>query len=86
MQETALHLRVYLFSVLRERLGHEMLEIVLPAPATGKHLLDYLMVRFPEITAYRSVIRLAVNHTYVPESTFLAEGDEIALITPVSGG
>lgn len=86
MQKAFLHLRVYLFSVLKERLGQDMLEIALPAPATGGHLLDYLTSQFPEVAAYRSVIRLAVNHTYVPESTFLAEGDEVALITPVSGG
>lgn len=31
-------------------------------------------------------IRLAVNHRYVPLNHVLAEGDEVAVIPPVSGG
>ncbi len=87
MHETPyIRLRVLLFSVLRERIGQHELEITLPAPATGDHLLDYLAQQYPVIADYRSVIRLAVNQTYVPTSTELHEKDEIALITPVSGG
>jgi len=29
---------------------------------------------------------VAVNHSYVPPETLLHEGDEVALIPPVSGG
>ncbi len=87
MHETPyIRLRVLLFSVLRERTGQHELEIALPAPATGDRLLDYLAQQYPVIADYRSVIRLAVNQTYVPTSTELHEQDEIALITPVSGG
>lgn len=31
-------------------------------------------------------VRLAVNHRYVPLNHILAEGDEVAVIPPVSGG
>lgn len=79
-------LRVLLFSTLRERLGRRELEVSVPAPATGRRLLDQLAAQHPAIAAYRPVIRLAVNQEYVPESVELHENDEIALITPVSGG
>ena len=78
--------RVLLFSTLRERLGRRELEVSVPAPATGRRLLDQLAAQYPAIAAYRPVIRLAVNQEYVPESVELHENDEIALITPVSGG
>ncbi|MDQ7041845.1 MAG: MoaD/ThiS family protein [Rhodothermus sp.] len=81
-----IRLRILLFSVLRERIGQRELEIALPAPVTGDRLLDYLAEQYPVIATYRSVIRLAVNQTYVPTSVELHEKDEIALITPVSGG
>jgi len=79
-------LRVLLFSTLRERLGRRELEVSVPAPATGRRLLDQLAAQHPAIANYRPVIRLAVNQEYVPESVELHENDEIALITPVSGG
>lgn len=81
-----LQLRILLFSILRERLGQPELEVSVPAPITGGQLLDYLAEQYPTVASYRSVIRLAVNQTYAPETIELHEHDEIALITPVSGG
>lgn len=78
--------RVLLFSVLRERVGRREVQLDLPSPATGADLLDNLATRFPAIAAYRPVVRLAVNEVYASESVVLRAGDEVALITPVSGG
>lgn len=83
---TALRVRVLLFSVLRDRLGTEALELSLEPPVTGADLLDRLADEHPAIAAYRSVVRLAVNQSYAPAATPLDDGDEVALITPVSGG
>jgi molybdopterin converting factor subunit 1 len=79
-------LRVLVFSVLREKLGADAFDITLSAPATGHDLLDHLAAQDASIEAYRSSIRLAVNESYVPTDTPLQDGDEVALITPVSGG
>lgn len=79
-------LRVLLFSVLREQWGTDALDVTLEAPATGNDLLDYLAGVHPRLDAYRSTVRLAVNQSYVPTDTPLDDGDEVALITPVSGG
>jgi molybdopterin converting factor small subunit len=77
---------VLLFSVLREKVGRPMIDFGLGGPATGADLLDALVDEYPVLRPYRSVIRLAVNESYVAEHITLAEGDEVALITPVSGG
>ena len=79
-------LNVLLFSVLKQKVGQERLTVSLEAPATGTDLLDHLEVQYPVLGDYRSVLRLAVNQEYLPETVALADGDEIALITPVSGG
>ena len=42
--------------------------------------------RFPEITIEPSKIVIAVNSEYQDHSTVLCDGDEVALIPPVSGG
>lgn len=82
----AVQVRVLLFSVLREEVGREMIGVTLPTPATGANLLDALEAEHPALAAHRPTIRLAVNQEYAPGTTPLADGDEVALITPVSGG
>jgi molybdopterin converting factor subunit 1 len=78
--------QVLLFSVLRDRVGTDALSVSLDTPATGTNLLDQLATAHPAIEEHRSVVRLAVNQSYVPVDTRLRDGDEVALITPVSGG
>ena len=82
----AASVRVLLFSVLRDGVGTGELSVPLPEAATGGDLLDRLGDEHPEVARHRPVIRLAVNRRYVPPDTPLADGDEVALITPVSGG
>ncbi|MEM1115384.1 MAG: MoaD/ThiS family protein [Bacteroidota bacterium] len=78
--------RVLLFSVLRESVGTGEVQVALPEAATGTDLLDRLGAEHPAVAQHRPTVRLAVNRRYVPVETPLAEGDEVALITPVSGG
>lgn len=78
-------LRVLLFDVLRRALGPHVTAQVGPA-ATGADLLAALADDHYVIAEHRAVIRLAVNLRYVPLATVLSPGDEVALITPVSGG
>ena len=86
MVETQNKVTVLFFSVLREKLDCASLEVSLDAGATGRDLLNKLEGTHEAVRAYRSVIRLAVNTAYAPEAIRLNDGDEVALITPVSGG
>lgn len=78
--------RVLLFDVLRRAVGAGEVEVTVPTGATGADLLDRLAEAHAAVAEHRPVVRLAVNHRYAPLSTPLAPGDEVALITPVSGG
>lgn len=78
--------RVLTFSVLREHVGDTNLVMLLPERATGETLLDEFFDLYPEASDYRPVVRLAVNAQYVSLDTQLRNGDDVALITPVSGG
>ena len=77
---------VLLFSVLRERAGVQRLRVAFEAGMTGADLLDRLESAYPALAPYRTTLRLAVNQCYSEEAVALAPGDEVALITPVSGG
>jgi molybdopterin converting factor small subunit len=67
------------FARYRDRLGFSELE--LPAAATlGELLTD------PRFAALPAEALLAVNHSFADRATPLRDGDEVALMPPVSGG
>jgi molybdopterin synthase catalytic subunit len=76
-----MHVRVRLFAMLRERAGRDELELDLPE---GAHVSDALAALGDLTEGFRCV--LAVNRVYAPDDQVLHEGDEVALIPPVSGG
>lgn len=84
--QNTLRVRVLLFSVLREEVGVPEIEVELERPATGGDLLDHLASEHEAVHARRPTIRLAVDESFVAEEVALEEGDEVALVTPVSGG
>jgi len=78
---------VRLFATLRERAGTCSIDIELPERATVDDALDVLRERAELTDALaRLPVRLAVNREYVEAGAALHAGDELALITPVSGG
>lgn len=74
--------RVRLFAGLRERAGVAEREVELPDGATAADVWTAL----PELGAPPNGILYARNKEYVDAASPLREGDELALIPPVSGG
>jgi molybdopterin synthase catalytic subunit len=81
-------LQVRLFAVLRERAGRDSLEIEVAEGATVAEALRALAAASEPLGAALEAmpVVMAVNRSYVGEEATLAEGDELALIPPVSGG
>jgi molybdopterin converting factor subunit 1 len=77
---------VKLFAIVRERAGVSSLPIELPEGASVETARDALHRRFPSLGEHLPRCAFAVNHTYVKPDTRLSDGDELALIPPVSGG
>jgi molybdopterin synthase catalytic subunit len=78
------------FGVLRDLLGKTAGPLELPSGSTVRDLLDHCRRLVPEKSApwssIESSIAVAVNREYVPATHRLADGDEVALLPPVSGG
>src|SRR5689334_5186827 len=85
--QTAMRVRVRLFAILRERAGADWIELQLPAGADVSDALRALSAheRLRGVLE-RLPVQLAVNREYAAPATPLREGDELALIPPVSGG
>ncbi|MBK5230705.1 MAG: molybdenum cofactor biosynthesis protein MoaE [Thermoleophilia bacterium] len=79
--------KVRLFAMLRERAGQSAIDVDVAEGATAaqvtaelgkRHGLTDLLARMPVV--------MAINRDYADASTVLRDGDELALIPPVSGG
>lgn len=75
-----------LFAVYRERAGTGRLEVELPQGARLEELLSEVRRRVPRLAPASATIVAAINQEYAAPDTPLHDGDEVALIPPVSGG
>jgi molybdopterin synthase catalytic subunit len=75
-----------LFGSLREAAGTRTLELELPAGAKIEELREALAARLPGAARVGPRVAVAVNQELAAPGTALAEGDEVALLPPVSGG
>jgi len=78
--------RLRFFASLRERLKASEGERTLAEGATIADLWTALCRERPDLQALGGSMSFAVNREYVERDHRLADGDEVALIPPVSGG
>jgi molybdopterin converting factor subunit 1 len=78
-------MRVLFFAQLKDVTGCADLELTSP-PANVEQLWTELLGKFPALAAHRNNVRLARNWEYADAETQFTNGDEVALIPPVSGG
>lgn len=79
-------MRVLFFAQLKDATGCASVDVAAPAPIKAEALWATLLQRFPALEAHRKTVRLARNAEYAEANTQFTDGDEIALIPPVSGG
>ena len=80
-----MHVNVRLFASYREAAGVGHLQLEMPPGSTVKDVIAEIARRHPLITEGRKVV-IAKNRDYVTADDSVSDGDEIALIPPVSGG
>jgi molybdopterin converting factor subunit 1 len=81
-----MRITVRLFAILRERAGASEFALELPAAATVATARDALIRQYPALTDLWARVAFAVNRSYAPLDAQLRDGDEVAVIPPVSGG
>ncbi|HZD32425.1 MAG TPA: molybdenum cofactor biosynthesis protein MoaE, partial [Candidatus Angelobacter sp.] len=81
-----MRVRVQYFGMLKEFAGCENDTLELPDGSLLSGFYDTLERRIPQLEQFRSAIATAVNCEYSSRETVLHDGDEVALIPPVSGG
>jgi molybdopterin synthase catalytic subunit len=79
-------IRVRLFAILRDKAGTAELPLDVPAGATVATAAEALLAKLPALRPYARRVAYAVNQSYAKGDTTLADGDELAVLPPVSGG
>jgi molybdopterin synthase catalytic subunit len=74
------------FAAVRDIVGRPEIALEVPEGMTAGRLLQQLAAEYPRLRALVPSLRLAVNREYAEETRLLADGDELAIIPPVSGG
>ena len=72
--------------MLRDAAGRDECWLALAPEARGMDARTLLAARYPRLNGLIDYARLAINHEYRPWEAPLADGDELGLIPPVSGG
>ena len=77
---------VRFFATLRDRAGDEAVNLELPGETSVRQLLSRLAADYPSLDPALDSTLVAVNHEFAFQEDLLADGDEVALFPPVSGG
>ena len=79
-------IRLLLFASCRDAVGDKELDFEVEEGIDAGLLREELVQRYPRLRPLKEKLLMAVNAEYVDDQTVLKEGDEVALIPPVSGG
>lgn len=78
-------INVKFFALGKELVGNSSLEIEMEVNSNVQSLLESLKSKHPKLNELKSFL-VAVNMEYADMEKSLKDGDEVAIIPPVSGG
>ncbi|HEX9653718.1 MAG TPA: molybdopterin converting factor subunit 1 [bacterium] len=79
-------IKLKFFGQLRELAKLPETEIEVKASATVNDLREIVGEHFPSLREHLKVVSFAVDSEYASRETVLNDGDEVALLPPISGG
>jgi MoaE-MoaD fusion protein len=85
-QHKQINVRVLFFGAARDVVGKNEGYLALSSPANATMALEQVLSTYPGLRRFGRSLLLAVNQEYVPADREVREGDELAVLPPVSGG
>src|SRR4051812_23336818 len=79
-------IRVLFFGLLKDVCGRAEDALELPEGSMVRAVFDHYAALYPQLAGMAKSTVLARNHEFAAAADPLADGDEVALLPPVSGG
>ena len=83
---SGMHIQVLFFGRLKDVLARDSENLELPETACVQQVLEHYRIHAPQLQPLLPSLAVAVNQEYAQTTTPLHDGDEVALLPPVSGG
>jgi len=79
---------VLFFAKARELIGKSSSSCAVPSSCSYSQLVSYIKTSFPHLNILGDAFVLSLNEDYIEEENQinLSQGDELAVIPPISGG
>ena len=74
------------FAAARELVGEPETQLELPADGGTAAVVETLLLRYPQLAGLLPRCALAINGDYVRGECSIKQGDEVAVLPPMSGG
>lgn len=81
-----IRITILYFASVKDATGLRMEAIELPRDTSIEKLLTKISLTYPNIQSILNIIQISVNYKMVHMDTILKDGDEVALLPPISGG
>lgn len=78
--------KILFFANLRDRAGTKSLELEIPEGITVQGLKDQVARDYPNLKQSMEAVLISINREYAFDETVVADGSEVAMFPPVSGG
>ncbi len=79
-------IRLKFFAYARELVGRKEITFEIESDATVKNLMEQILMEYPSLREIHDHIIIAVNKNTCKSDRRLKDGDEVAILPPVSGG
>jgi molybdopterin synthase catalytic subunit len=86
MEKLVMRITVLFFGMLKDLVGRSQEELDLPEGARLETVFDHYASQFPNLRQMAGSVVIARNQEFADPEAPVEEGDEVALMPPVSGG
>jgi molybdopterin synthase sulfur carrier subunit len=80
-----MQIKIHYFGIYKELTKKEIETVELEEGTDTNSLLKFLKIKYPILEKYPEII-ISLNYRYCSKSCMLNNNDEVAIMSPVSGG
>jgi molybdopterin converting factor subunit 1 len=81
-----IRITILYFASVKDITGVKKETMNLTPDTSIKKLLEKISLNYPAIKSISNVVKISINYKMMDMNTILKDGDEVALLPPVSGG